>query len=85
MILKILKDDATRTYDNYEKCSTKDLTGQLLMKVKLVLRETCKDESYLEFVHSVVLENRFAKFTYFLFLRADIPLNMKLEFMQKQC
>ena len=24
-VLKILKDDATRTYDNYEKCLTKDM------------------------------------------------------------
>ena len=27
-VLKILKDDAVRTYDNYEKCLTKDLMGQ---------------------------------------------------------
>ena len=35
-VLNILKDDATRTYDNYEKISMKDLTEQLLMIKNLV-------------------------------------------------
>ena len=37
-VLKILKDDATRTYDNYEKMLNERFEA-LLMKVKQVLQE----------------------------------------------
>ena len=35
-VLELLKNDAERTYDNYETMLMKDLMVQLLMKIKKV-------------------------------------------------
>ena len=54
-----------------KKCSTKDMMDQLLMKVNWTGKGASKNESYIKFVYTMVLENRFIKFIKFLFLRAD--------------
>ena len=68
-VLKILKDDATRTYDNYEKMLNERYDGTTIDENKVWLsKRTCKNEFNFKFLHSMVLENRFIKsFKLFIF------------------
>ena len=68
-VLKILKDDATRTYDNYEKMLNERYDGTTIDENKFWLsKRTCKNEFNLKFLHSMVLEDRFVKsFKFFIF------------------
>ena len=67
-VLKILKDDATRTYDNYEKMLNERYDGTTIDENKSGLaRELAKNEFNLKFLHSMVLEDRFVKsFKFFI-------------------
>ena len=57
-ILKILKDDATRTYDNYEKMLNEKFDGTTIDEGKSGLaRELARDEFNFKFLYPVVLEN----------------------------
>ena len=65
-VLKILKDDATRTYDNYEKMLNERFDGSPLMKEKNWVSQGTSDEFNFELLYAVVLKNRFIKFVKFL-------------------
>ena len=57
-VLKILKDDATRTYDNYETMLNERFDGTIIDENKIWFsKRTCKNEFNFKFLHSMVLEN----------------------------
>ena len=61
-VLKILKDDATRTYDNYEKMLNERYDGTTIDENKAGLaRELARMNLTLN-SYTMVLENRFIKF-----------------------
>ena len=60
-VLKILKDDATRTYDNYEKMLNERFDGTTIDENKSGHKRACKNEFNIKFLHSMVLENGFIK------------------------
>ena len=66
-VLKILKDDATRTYDNYEKMLNERFDGLQLMKINRFSKRVSKNELNFKFLYSMVLENRFIKFIEFFY------------------
>ena len=57
--VKILKDDATRTYDNYEKMLNEKYDGTKIDENKNGLARELAGIVDLKFLHSMVLENRF--------------------------
>jgi len=57
-VLKILKDDAVRTYDNYEKMLNERFDGTIIDEKKIwSSKRTCKNEFNIKFIYSMVLEN----------------------------
>ena len=59
-VLQILKDDATRTYSNYEKMLNEKFDGTIIDEKKSGLaRELARMNLNFKFIYSVVLENRF--------------------------
>ena len=83
-VLKILKDDATRTYDNYERMLNERFDGKIIDENKIGLaRELARMNltlnSYTQWYWKTDLLNLLN------FLEQIITLNMKFEFMLKQC
>ncbi len=57
-VLKILKDDAARTYDNYEKMLNERFDGTIIDEKKnWSSKRACKNEFNIKFIYPVVLEN----------------------------
>ncbi len=70
-VLELLKNDAERTYDNYETCWMRDLMAQLLMKIKKGLaRELARMNLTSKYLYPVVLENWFIKFNEFFKIKS---------------
>ena len=70
-VLKILKDDATRTYENYEKMLNERYDGSTIDEGKTGLaRELARNEFNFKLIYAVVLENRFIKFIKFLIFKS---------------
>ena len=69
-VLKILKDDATRTYDNYEKMLNERYDGSTRMRKSWFARELARMNLTLN-LYPVVLENRFIELTKLLIFKSS--------------
>ena len=61
-ILNLLKEDSERNYNNYEKMLNQKFDGTIIDE-KRISKRTRKNESYFKCIYTMVLENRFVKFT----------------------